>query len=145
MSVPIVWPTDRATIDSLVEAAQRAVERAYAPYSNYKVGAAVLTDEDDEEVFAAANVENASYGLSLCAERNALTAAISSGARSVVALVVATASSPPAAPCGACRQMLAEFAADTTPIVLVNPSGERVETSLGELLPRAFRLRDFLK
>src|SRR5205807_530986 len=81
-----------------------------APYSNYRVGAAVRGDNG--KIYRGANVENASYGLSICAERNAISAAALDGVRRIVAAAVVTASSPPVAPCGACRQTLAEFADD---------------------------------
>jgi cytidine deaminase len=114
--------------------------RAYAPYSNYRVGAVLLACKDSEgqnEVFVGANVENASYGLCVCAERNAVSAAVLAGMRAFVALAVATEGPRPAAPCGMCRQVLAEFARDL-PIALV-VGGEIVErTSLAELLPKMF-------
>jgi cytidine deaminase len=123
--------------DQLVMAAQEVRSRAYAPYSNYHVGAAVRGD--DGKVYAGVNVENASYGLALCAERSAVAQAISGGAKRIVGAAVITSTSPPAAPCGMCRQTLAEFAADSMELVLVNDKGERLETTLGQLLPRAFR------
>jgi cytidine deaminase len=122
-------------LDALIAAARRARAHAYAPYSRYAVGAAVLADNG--RVYLGANIENASYGLSLCAERNAIAAAVLDGARRIEAIAVLTSTAPPAAPCGMCRQTLAEFARDC-PIVLGNESGERVETTLAELLPRAF-------
>jgi cytidine deaminase len=130
-------------MENLVTAAMEVRERAYAPYSKYRVGAAVLGD--DGRVYAGANVENASYGLSICAERNAVSAAVLGGARRIVACAVVTESDPPAAPCGMCRQTLMEFAPkDPTDVrvTLVNPAGERRDTTLGELLPMAFRPED---
>ncbi|HEX2571510.1 MAG TPA: cytidine deaminase [Polyangia bacterium] len=121
---------------ALIQAALGARDQAYAPYSHFSVGAAVMAR--DGRIFAGVNVENASYPLTVCAERNAIAAAVLAGARELVAVAVATAVSPPSAPCGGCRQVIAEFARETT-ILLVNPEGERVETTLGELLPRAFR------
>jgi cytidine deaminase len=126
-------------LDDLIGAARAARAHAYAPYSRYPVGAAVRADNG--RIYTGANVENASYGLSLCAERNAVAAAVLDGARALTALAVVTGSSPPAAPCGACRQMLAEFARALA-IALVNDAGERVDTTLDELLPRAFRRED---
>jgi cytidine deaminase len=122
-----------------VEAAKRARAHAYAPYSRYLVGAAVRADNG--KTYVGVNMENASYGLALCAERSAVAAAVTDGARALEGVAVVTASSPPAAPCGMCRQTLAEFARDL-PVVLVNDSGERVKTTLAELLPRAFRRED---
>lgn len=91
-------------------------------------------------IFAGCNVENASYGLSVCAERHAVAAAIAAGSRSIEALVVVTEISPPGSPCGACRQVMAEFG--DFPVLLVNPEGARVATSSAALLPRAFRPED---
>jgi cytidine deaminase len=125
--------------DELIKAARAARSHAYAPYSNYQVGAAVLGDNG--KIYGGANVENASYGLAICAERNAISAAILDGAKKLVAAAVVTASSPPVAPCGMCRQTLAEFA-DDLPITLVNERGEQSETTLRELLPHAFRRND---
>ena len=94
------------------------------------------------KVYVGANIENASYGLALCAERSAVAAAISAGEKKLSAVAVVTATSPPAAPCGMCRQVLAEFGADDLPIALVNDAGERADTTLGALLPHAFRSGD---
>lgn len=120
----------------LVEAARAARERAWAPYSEYRVGAAVLTTGGT--IHAAGNVEYAIPALSLCAERLAVSAALAAGDRDPVALAVVTGSSPPARPCGLCRQTLAEVAADL-PILCVGEGGEEEETSLAELLPAPFR------
>lgn len=127
----------RAPDGDLIDAAHAARKHAFAPYSHYAVGAALRTA--DGRIFAGANVENASYGLSVCAERSAVVAAVSAGVRHIVAVAVVTASSPPAAPCGVCRQTLAEFGADDLEITLANDRGEVFRTTLGELLPRAFR------
>jgi cytidine deaminase len=126
-------------MDDLLAAAREAQKKAYAPYSNYRVGAAVRGDNG--KIYQGANVENASYGLSICAERNAVSAAVLDGVRKIVAAAVVTASSPPVAPCGMCRQTLAEFA-DDMPIALSNETGERRDTSLRELLPMAFGRSD---
>jgi cytidine deaminase len=126
-------------MDALIEAAKAVRKNAHAPYSRYQVGAAVRGD--DGKIYAGCNVENASYGLALCAERGAVAQAIAAGAKKIVAAAVVTSTSPPAAPCGMCRQTLAEFARDM-PIALTNDAGERVETTLAELLPRAFRSED---
>lgn len=124
----------------LLQEARAAQQRAYAPYSRFPVGAAVLTS--DGRVFTGANVENASYGLTLCAERNALAQAALAGARGVAAIAVVSPSDPPAAPCGMCRQTLAEFTLDCE-VLLGDPSGaEHSRTTLSALLPRAFRPSD---
>jgi cytidine deaminase len=125
---------DRQTMGRLVDAASSVRMNAYAPYSGFKVGAALLSKSG--EVFVGCNVENASYGLSVCAERNAVAAAIAAGEGDFVALAVVTESSPPATPCGACRQVLAEFG--ELEIVLANPAGERRTASIGELLKEPF-------
>ena len=119
----------------LIAAAVAAQANAHAPYSNFSVGAAVLTDGG--EVYSGCNVENASYGLTICAERVAASAAIAAGADSLLSLVIASTGAVP--PCGACRQFLAEFNPDL-PISLIDPSAPEVivETSLGDLLPRPF-------
>jgi cytidine deaminase len=121
-------------IDRLVKAATAVRENAHAPYSQFMVGAAVL--DGDGRVHVGCNVENASYGLSVCAERHAIAAAASSGSRGVEALVVVTDTSPPTPPCGACRQVLVEFG--DFPVILENLEGERIETRVEELLPNAF-------
>jgi cytidine deaminase len=121
--------------ERLVAAARAAREHAHAPYSRFKVGAALLME--DGSVVTGCNVENRSYGLSLCAERNAVTAAVGRGLKRPQAVVVVTQSSPPAAPCGMCRETLRELVADV-PIVLVNLEGERLERTLADLLPDSF-------
>ena len=121
----------------LIEAARAVRAHAHAPYSRYHVGAAVRAASG--KIYVGANVENASYGLALCAERSAIAAAVSAGEKKLAAVAVVTATSPPAAPCGMCRQVLAEFGADDLPIALVNDAGERTDTTLGARLPHAFR------
>jgi cytidine deaminase len=120
--------------DTLIEAARSAQSRAYAPYSNFRVGAALETI--DGTVFTGCNVENASYGLTICAERAAISAAVGAGARRFRRAVVVSDVDPPAAPCGACRQVLAEFGLDL-PIDGVGPQ-RKVSWQLAELLPAAF-------
>ena len=119
----------------LIAAAHRARERAYAPYSRFKVGAALRTSRG--RVYTGCNVENASYGAAVCAERNAVARAVAAGERKFRALAVVTSSSPPAAPCGLCRQVLVEFCDDLS-ILLCNPEGEVVRTSLKKLQPLPF-------
>lgn len=123
--------------EPLVAAATAARAKAYAPYSRFAVGAAVLME--DGSIHAGANVENCIPSLAVCAERNAIAAAVSAGLRRPQALAVVTEMSPPARPCGLCRQTLAEFARDL-PILVTNPAGEGEETRLAELLPYPFAL-----
>lgn len=121
----------------LVDAALTARQQAYAPYSNYCVGAALLTS--DGHIVTGCNVENASFGLTICAERAAVCSAIVAGTRTIHACVVATADG--GAPCGACRQVLSEFHDDDHPmnIITVTPDGEIVmQTWLRDLLPHGF-------
>ncbi len=124
--------------EGLLRAARAARRGAYAPYSGFRVGAAVRARG---RIFAAANVENASYGLTACAERNAVAAAVSAGARRLEAVAVASGTRPPTPPCGACLQVLAEFAGPRLPVLLAGSGGAQVETTLGALLPRAFGKR----
>lgn len=141
---PTAEPSREQAWDELIAAARGARERAYAPWSGYTVGAALRAA--DGSVWAAGNVELWIPALGTCAERNAVTAALAAGHRRFTALAVVTSSSPPACPCGACRQVLLEFVPEGAelPIVCVNEEGERVETRLSELLPRAFRLPEAL-
>jgi cytidine deaminase len=120
--------------DSLISAARSVQARAYAPYSNFRVGAAL--EGPDGSVFLGCNVENASYGLTICAERSAVFAAVSAGVTSFRRAVVVSDVDPPAAPCGACRQVLAEFGLDL-PIDGVGSKGT-VRWRLSDLLPAAF-------
>ena len=122
-------------LDPFIPEALRVREHAYAPYSNFKVGAALVGESG--KVYHGCNVENSSYGLCVCAERSAVARAVADGERRFKGIVIATQSEPPSPPCGMCRQTLVEFAADL-PVVLVNDKGARVETSLDELFPMSF-------
>lgn len=124
----------------LIDQALAVRERAHAPYSSFRVGAALLAD--DGTVHLGCNVENRSYGLTVCAERNAVGGLVAARGPAVriVAVAVATDASPPAPPCGACREVLHELAAPGCVVVSANPRGERREWLLDDLLPDAFEL-----
>lgn len=121
----------------LLDGAQAAFKQAYAPYSKFRVGAALRTP--DGRVFFGANVENASYGLGRCAEQSAVQAMATAGAREFTDIVVYSEASPPASPCGACRQVLYEFAPDAR-VVCVNHHGDVVSGHVRDFLPHGFRL-----
>ena len=121
--------------EELLAAAREARERAYAPYSGFLVGAALLAT--DGRVFAGANVENAAYAPTICAERAALPAAVTAGARTFTTIAVVGSGPGPTTPCGLCRQVLHEFAPDLT-VLSAGESGPVLRLSLGELLPHAF-------
>ena len=125
-----------AVIDALKRRAREAAAHAYAPYSGFAVGAAVLTDGG--EIHSSTNVENASFGLSNCAERNAIFQAVAHGARKLAALAVYTATADATMPCGACRQVLAEFGTDTLVICCTDNDARERRFALAELLPSAF-------
>jgi len=121
-------------------AAAQARRRAYAPYSSFKVGAALRLR--DGRVISGANVENCSYGLTMCAERNAIAAAVIGGAKpgDIVAVAIVTRATSPSAPCGACRQVLAEFCGPATRVLMHNlADGRTLRRTLRALLPWAFR------
>jgi cytidine deaminase len=121
----------------LIARARAARARAYAPYSSFHVGCALHADG---QVYEGANMENASYGLCLCAERSALARAVFAGARRIDAVAVSSESSPPATPCGMCLQSLLEFCEDpgSLRVFLVNERGERRDFALSDLLPHGF-------
>ena len=123
-------------LDTLKQRARGAAKGAYAPYSRFPVGAAVLTDTG--EIYSAGNVENASFGLSVCAERNAIFHAVAGGSRALTALVVYTPTAVPTTPCGACRQVLAEFGRDALVICCTDIDTQEQRHLLSELLPAAF-------
>lgn len=123
----------------LAEGSVRARERSYAPYSNYRVGAALRTDAG--AVYEGCNVENVVLHETVCAEKVALLKAVSEGETDFDTIAICTQSSPPASPCGSCRQMLHAWGVKR--VLLVNPGGESVELVVRDLLPRAFELRDF--
>lgn len=126
---------DQLDCATLVAAARAARAHAYAPYSNFAVGAAVLTASG--KIFPGCNIENAAYGVGLCAERVALHSAYAAGERDIVAIAVVTPTVDVASPCGACRQVLLELAPRST-VVLANLSGAERQTTPQELLPHGF-------
>jgi cytidine deaminase len=128
-------------VDRLVATARDARDKAYAPYSKFRVGAAVLAGG---RVHVGANIENASYPLSVCAERNAVAAAVIAGDRDIVAVAVATDQDDPTPPCGGCRQVLNEFGPNMR-VISEGAHGKRADWSLSELLPHAFGPDDLLK
>lgn len=125
---------DDATAERLATAAREVQHNAWAPYSGFRVGAAVLAA--DGRIFTGCNVENASYGLGVCAERHAIAAATAAGTRDLVAVAVVSDTDPPVAPCGACRQVLAEVG--DLEVIIVGPGGVDRRTSVRDLLPDAF-------
>lgn len=127
-------------IKHLTELAQQAMNKAYVPYSKFKVGAVLITDND--EVILGCNIENASYGLTNCAERTAIFKAVSEGKTTFKQLAVIGDTEGPITPCGACRQVISEFCEKDMPIVLLNLKGDVLETTVGELLPWSFSPKD---
>ena len=135
--------TELMSPKSLLELAIEARKGSYSPYSNFKVGAALLTRSG--KVYTGCNIENAAFSPTVCAERVAIFKAISEGERDFVAIAVVGGASedpdPSVAPCGVCRQVLAEFCDKDTPVFIGNSRGEIAETSLGELIPYTFKLK----
>lgn len=130
---------DAGSVDELAAEARSAMERAYAPYSEYRVGAAL--EAADGRRFTGCNVENSSYPVTICAERSALGAAVSAGAREFRRIVICASGERPVAPCGMCRQALFEFSRDLE-VVSVSADGEERAWRLRELLPDGFRLEE---
>jgi len=131
-------PVSPAEREQLIEAAKQALLRAYAPYSNFYVGAAVLTDQG--QIFTGCNVENASYGLTICAERAAIFTAVQKTHGKLVlrAVALANRAQAPCSPCGACRQVIAEFGDDVL-VIFPGKNGFQ-ESTIADLLPETFRL-----
>lgn len=128
-------PSPDPVLARLLRAAEEVRRNAYAPYSGFQVGAAVFAGG---RVYAACNVENSSFPLGVCAERNAVAMAVAAGAHRIEAVAVVGGSTRPSAPCGGCRQVLAEFASANAAVVYATPGGEPVATTIGALLPAAF-------
>ena len=127
-------------IDTLFLGASQARLNAYAPYSNFFVGACIETPSG--KIFSGSNVENASYGLSVCAESNAIAAMVAEGERQINQIVIVVSGPGVSAPCGACRQRLFEFSSPGTLIHLCDLSGEHKTHTMSELLPHAFGPQD---
>ncbi len=121
----------------LINAAKDAMERSYSPYSKFKVGAALLAD--DGKIYKGCNIENSSYGATICAERTAIFKAVSEGARGIIKIAIVSSSGEHTFPCGICRQVLVEFAREDTVVLLEGSGGTTVEEyALSELMPYAF-------
>jgi cytidine deaminase len=127
-------------LEQLAHSARSVQQHAYAPASRFRVGAAVLAD--DGRIFSGCNVENASYGLTICAERAAVFTAVANGVRAIRAVAVVTDLVDPARPCGACRQVLAEFG-PSMQVVLLGSAGAQLVTSLERLLPDPFTFHNW--
>jgi len=127
-------------IKQLIEEAKVAREKAYVPYSKFKVGAALLTV--DGKIYHGCNIENAAYSMTNCAERTALFKAVSDGDTEFAKLVVIADTEGPVSPCGACRQVISELCSKDMLVVLTNLNGDIRETSVGDLLPGAFSSED---
>jgi cytidine deaminase len=124
----------KQNLDDLFAEARRAADSAYAKYSRFRVGAALLAD--DGSVFTGCNVENRSYGLTICAERTAVVKAVSEGRLTFKALAISTPDSEiPVGPCGACRQVLSEFMPSESPVIFGGSGNEKVLTTVGDLYP----------
>ena len=126
------------TVEKLLEAAQKVKENAYAPYSHFHVGAALITDTG--EIFSGCNVENTSYGLTICAERNAIFRMIADGERRIAEILVIGDTEEFLPPCGACRQVMTEFSTNDTIVYLCNKHGQWEKTTMAELMPYTFTL-----
>lgn len=127
----------------LIDEAIAASKQAHVPYSQFHVGAALLTT--DGKIYRGCNIENASYGLTNCAERTAIFKAVSEGDKQFSAIAVVGDTDGPISPCGACRQVLAEFCNDHTQIILANLKGDFVITNINEILPGYFSSKDLQK
>ncbi|WP_446897917.1 cytidine deaminase [Clostridium sp. LBM24168] len=127
----------------LISKALQVRENAYAPYSNFRVGAAVLTG--DGKIYTGCNIENAAYGATNCAERTAIFKAVSEGYRTIDAIAIVGSDSDYTYPCGICRQVISEFASQDTKIILGKGENEYIIKTMGEILPGAFTKEDLLK
>lgn len=128
---------------SLVLEALKGREYAYVPYSNFKVGAAILTE--DGKIYRGCNIENASYGATNCAERTAIFNAVSEGQKEIKAIAVVGSTDEFTFPCGICRQVISEFAKEDTPVIIAKNENEFNVYRLDEILPGAFTKKDLIK
>ncbi len=126
--------------DALIEKAKEARKRAYVPYSKFEVGAAITTKSG--KLYTGVNIENASYGLTNCAERTAIFKAVSEGDLDLDSIAIVADTEGPVAPCGACRQVMVEFFSPKAKVYLANLKGDKLETTIEELLPGAFTQED---
>ena len=125
---------EKNQMEELLKEARQIADKAYAPYSKFRVGAALLCENG--VIITGVNVENRSFGLTICAERNAICAAVAKGQRKFAALAVSTTDSvEPVGPCGACRQVMGEFMSADTPVYFAGNGPNQVNTTVGELLP----------
>ncbi len=129
--------------EKLIDLAKEARERAYVPYSHFKVGACVLTE--DGKAYQGCNIENASYGLTNCAERTALFNAYANGERKLKAIAVVADTEGPVSPCGACRQVMMELGGEDMVVILSNMKGDYAVVTVKDLLPGAFTSKDLEK
>nr|WP_245828902.1 cytidine deaminase [Salipaludibacillus agaradhaerens] len=136
----ILYEGDKMNKDQLLEEAKRAREKAYVPYSNFQVGAALLAS--DGNIFHGCNIENAAYSMCNCAERTAIFKAVSDGVREFTAMAVVADTDGPVSPCGACRQVMSELLQRETKIYLTNLHGDTTEWTMEQLLPGAFSPED---
>ncbi len=132
-------PPQRQSIvmhNELIKQAQRIMQSAYAPYSNFKVGAAILSESGT--IYSGCNVENAAYPVGSCAEAGAISAMIAGGDKKIIAIAVAGKGTEPCTPCGGCRQRIREFSTDDTTVLICDDKELRLQTTLGKLLPMSF-------
>ncbi|MEN8223297.1 MAG: cytidine deaminase [Acidobacteriota bacterium] len=127
-------------IKELYDAAKKVKEKAYAPYSNFHVGSALRTESG--KIFSGCNVENSSYGVTICAERNAVFKMVSEGEQKISSILVIGDTEKFLPPCGACRQVIAEFSDEHTAVIMCNKDGKSKETTVGEILPFGFSLKE---
>jgi len=127
-------------IRELYEAALAVKEKAYAPYSHFHVGSALRSGSG--KIYAGCNVENSSFGVTICAERNAVFQMVAAGEQTLSSILVIGDTEKILSPCGACRQVIAEFSQKETPVIMCNKHGEYRETTLGEILPFGFSLNE---